>query len=95
MSPQNQSSVPSVNHHIILKGRKDLTVSGVKSITSYDEYNVVLETEMGTLQIGGEGISVSELSIQSGEVQISGMIEYLQYSNKSEHKHSFWGRFVH
>lgn len=95
MSPQNQSSVTSVNHHIILKGRKELTVSAVKSITSYDEYNVVLETEMGTLQIGGEGISVSELSIQSGEVQISGMIEYLQYSNKSERKHSFLGRFVH
>lgn len=89
---QNQQAVSSVNHHIILKARKDLIAAGVKSIVSYDEFMVVLETEMGTLQIGGEDISVSELSVQSGEVQISGKIEYLQYSNKSERKKGFFGR---
>ena len=84
----------TANHNISLQARKQLTASGVKSITSYDEYVVVLETELGTLQIGGEGISVSELSVQTGEVQISGKIEYLQYSNKTDRKKGFWGRVI-
>lgn len=92
MQPQAQTTPLAVNHNVILKDRKELTASGVKSITSYDEYTVILETHLGTLQIGGKNISVSELSVQTGEVQISGSIDYLQYSTKSDRKRGLWGR---
>ncbi len=91
---QNQQTTLATNHHIILKSRKELTASGVKSVVSYDDHTVVLETQQGTLQIGGEQLSVSEFSAQSGEVEITGKVEYLQYSDPKERKKGLLGRLM-
>ena len=57
-----------------------MTATGITRITSYDENEAVLETGQGVLTVGGSGLQVSELSIQSGELKISGRIEFLRYS---------------
>ena len=44
----------------------------------------MLETALGTLTVGGQELQVSELSLQSGQVQISGRIEFLQYAENRE-----------
>ena len=36
------------------------------------------------LNVGGEGLSVGELSVRTGEVSISGSIEYVQYTRPRE-----------
>lgn len=72
-------------HNLILEERARLTVSGVTRIVRYDEDEVVLETAKGTLTIGGGSLQVSELSIQSGEVRISGRVEFMQYSEPVAH----------
>ena len=38
------------------------------------------------LTIGGQGMQVSELSVRTGEVHISGQIEYLQYTENQQSK---------
>ena len=48
----------------------------------------------GTLAIGGEGLTVSELSVQTGEVKINGSIEYVQYTAKREKQESLFKRLV-
>ena len=47
-----------------------------------------------TLAIGGEGLTVSELSVQTGEVKINGSIEYVQYTAKREKQESLFKRLV-
>ena len=36
------------------------------------------------LNVGGEGLSVGELSVRTGEISISGSIEYVQYTKPRE-----------
>lgn len=91
---QSQQIDLGLEHNVILKARKELEATGVKSVVSYDDRTVVLETQQGTLQIGGEQLSVSEFSAQSGEVTIGGKIEYLQYSAPKQEKKGFWGRLI-
>ena len=67
-------------HNLTMENRRNLVATGVTGIVSYDEYTAVLDTPLGRLQIGGEGLSVSELSIQTGEVKIFGRIESMQYT---------------
>ena len=67
---------------------------GILSIVSYDSFTATLETPGGTLAIGGEGLTVSELSVQTGEVKINGSIEYVQYTAKREKQESLFKRLV-
>ena len=67
-----------------LKDRRQLAVTGVGRVVSCDETAVVLETPLGNLTIGGQELQVSELSVQSGQVQLSGKIEYLQYAENRQ-----------
>ena len=59
-------------------------MTGVGRIVSCDDASAVLETALGTLTVGGQELQVSELSLQSGQVQISGRIEFLQYAENRE-----------
>ena len=64
--------------------RRHLAVTGVSRIISCDDASAVLETPLGNLTIGGRELQVSELSVQSGQVQLSGQIEYLQYAENRQ-----------
>ena len=79
-------------HNIIVENRRSVT--GITRIVSYDEFSATLETQQGTLVIGGKGIQVSELSIQTGELKIFGQIEYLQYSEPTQSAGGFFRRLA-
>ena len=67
------------SHGLALKDRHHLAVTGVIRVISCDENAAVLETPLGNLTVGGQ-----ELSTQSGQVQLSGKIEYLQYAENQQ-----------
>lgn len=90
-APAPESRLP---HSLVIEERSRLTATGVLSVVSCDAGGVTLETPDGTLTIGGEGLTVSELSVQTGEVRIGGSIEYVQYTQRREHAASLWKRLV-
>ena len=71
-------------HSLALKDLRHLAVTGVTRVISCDETAAVLETPLGNLTIGGQELQVSELSVQSGQVQLSGKIEYMQYAENRQ-----------
>ncbi len=81
-------------HNLIIENRSSVTATGVTRILSCDEGGASLETQQGGLVIGGSGIQVSELSVQTGEVKIYGKIEYVQYTERREPAGSFFKRLV-
>ena len=83
--PQQSDLPPPARHALTLK-RARLTVTGVTHIVSCDELGATLQTPLGDLTIGGQGMQVSELSVRTGEVHISGQIEYLQYTENQQSK---------
>ena len=89
-----ESPAAKLPHHLIVEDRGVLTATGVTRVVSCDETGATLETQQGTLLVGGEGLSVSELSVQSGQVRIAGSIEYIQYSQKQEKKAGLWARLL-
>ena len=72
------------SHGLALKDRRHLAVTGVSRVISCDEHTAVLETPLGNLTIGGQELQIGELSTQSGQVQLSGKIEYLQYAENQQ-----------
>ena len=81
---QNWSQPQQQSHGLALRDRRHLAVTGVSRVISCDESAAVLETPLGNLTVGGQELQIGELSTQSGQVQISGRIEYLQYAENQQ-----------
>ena len=80
VSESNLPQTGKMPHNIVIENRKSVTATGIRSIVSYDSESATLETDLGTLIVGGEGITVSELSVRTGEVRIGGELEYIHYT---------------
>lgn len=68
--------------NLILENREKLSVSGVVDVESFNDENVIVDTELGILIIRGEGLRINKLNIDSSELSIEGDIFSCEYSDK-------------
>ena len=76
-----------LEHKITIQNRKDMSVSGVAQVVSYDEYRIVLRTDYGTLIIQGRDLIAGEISSATNTLKLTGRIESIHYKasrDKSE-----------
>lgn len=81
------------NHQIVLKNRQELGIEGVLSVESFDDQEVILETEEGLLVIRGDNLHVSQLNIDAGKLNVTGSVRNIEYLGESGHKSGFFGKF--
>lgn len=70
-------------HKLTMTNRGALLVGGVVDVISFDLNEVLLETEAGMLTIKGQDLHVNRLTLEKGEVDISGTVDSLLYSDIS------------
>ena len=58
--------------NVILENRKKLTLTGIKDVLSFDDEIIVLESELGLLNIKGRDLKVNKISVETGDVIIEG-----------------------
>lgn len=66
-------------HRLTLNERRQLSVTGVSEVVSFDENIVVLHTELGTLVIQGKELQLKTLSLEGGQVAVDGTVAALSY----------------
>ncbi len=71
-------------HNIILEDRKNLTVSGVVDIDSFDEQIIILYTDMGELTVRGYDLHINKLNVDTGELTVEGDISSLSYAETKQ-----------
>ena len=76
--------------NIILENREKLSVSGVKDILTFDEDEIMLDTELGTLRVTGSNLKVEKLSVDTGEVLARGEINSMTYTDEAVRKGGFF-----
>ena len=64
-----------------MSNRRTGTITGVCDVISFDISEVLLETEQGMLTIKGADLHVNRLTLEKGEVDIEGRIDFLTYSD--------------
>ena len=72
----------SVIQNVILENRKKLTLTGIKDVLSFDDEVVVVESELGLINIKGTDLKVNKMSVESGDVIVEGTIRAIEYSEK-------------
>ena len=71
-------------HKLVVNNRKTAAVTGVLDVLSFDLNEILLETEQGMLMVKGTDLHVNRISVEKGEVDISGSIDSIAYSNISQ-----------
>ena len=66
-------------HKLQLNERRQLTVTGVTEVVSFDETAVVLQTSLGTLIVQGRELQLKTLSQEGGQVAVDGNVSSLIY----------------
>ena len=88
-------SANSRMHKMSMTNRRLCVINGVKDVISFDVQEVNLETELGMLQIKGEDLHVSRLTLERGEIDIDGRIDsfiYMDEGGMGGKKESLWER---
>ncbi len=82
-------------HSAVLENREKLMLSGVTAVDSFDDRTVVLYTRLGELVILGRGLQMEQMSIESGEVTVTGEVLALRYSDRDRNApQGFFGRLL-
>lgn len=74
-----QMSYTSTSHEVKIIDRREISISGVKKIMSFDHEEFLLETTMGVLLLKGNGLELLKLDTHDGNVRIKGKIQSYQY----------------
>ncbi len=82
----------SSRHTITLDKREKLTASGVTDVLSFDEENIVAQTDKGMLIIHGHNLHIINLNPEKGELSADGNITSLSYEEESLSGSGLWRR---
>ena len=69
----------SLPHKLTLTERKNMVMTGVTEVISFDENAVVLKTSLGLLTVHGQGLQLKNLSLEGGQVAVEGSISAFVY----------------
>ncbi|MEA4816670.1 MAG: sporulation protein YabP [Lachnospiraceae bacterium] len=68
-----------IRHTVVMENREYVNVTGVSDVISFDEENIICETDMGTLIIKGEDLHVVKINLEDGDLMIEGNVIGLNY----------------
>ncbi|MEF9971099.1 MAG: sporulation protein YabP [Oscillospiraceae bacterium] len=78
-------------HNLILEDRERLSVSGVDEVDCFDDRQVIAKTSKGNLVIRGSELHIDKLSLDTGELCVSGLFTELGYEETAAGG-SLWSR---
>ena len=81
-----EKNIPLVptNHEVKIIDRREIYITGVKKISSFDNEEFLLETTMGVLLLKGSGLEILKLDTHDGNVKIKGKINGYNYLDNKE-----------
>lgn len=77
----NDKDMIKLPHNVIMEDRKTVSITGVNDVDSFDENVIIAFTDMGELTVKGTGLHISKLTIETGELSLTGEIQSLIYTN--------------
>ena len=75
-------TVEEQKNDVIIKSRKQIQMTGVIDVNSFDEHEIVVQTSTSGATIDGEGLKIERFNSQSGELIVNGKINGIFYYTK-------------
>lgn len=72
------------SHELKLSDRKNLSLSGIKKIISFNHEEFLMESNLGMLEIKGIGLELNKMDTNNGNVNIRGEVTTINYLNDNK-----------
>ena len=79
--PNEDKKAPALPHTVFVENRALMNVAGVEDVDCFDEQAMRVLTNMGELIIKGRELRINRLSVETGELSVSGKIYAMEYSD--------------
>lgn len=83
---EKEKELNNFNHSINVVERKNILITGVKKVDSFDNEEFLVETIMGYLVLKGEDLELVKLDTLQGTVTIKGFIKSFDYIDDNSKK---------
>lgn len=80
--------------NVVIEDRQAVSVTGVTDIESFDENTVVLHTDLGPMIVRGEGLHISRIDLDCGELSLDGAVQGLSYEEGYAGRGGFFSRLL-
>lgn len=81
MSVDDRMTRQAADHHeLTIANREHVTVSGVLQVISFDDEEIILDTDLGTLNLKGEDLHIKQLNLDDGDLAIEGVVNSVTYA---------------
>ena len=67
------------SHEIKITDRSIISLSGINKISSFDDQEFLMESNMGVILLKGEGLEIIKLDTHDGNVKIKGKLISMTY----------------
>jgi len=67
------------SHEIKITDRSIISLSGINKISSFDDQEFLMESNMGIILLKGEGLEIVKLDTHDGNVKIKGKLMSFAY----------------
>ncbi len=79
-------------HSIQIDNRERVSITGVNDVESFNEQEVILSTEQGDLVVTGEGLHISRLNLDEGQLVVGGLVSGIEYEMQQSSKGGLFSR---
>jgi len=87
MEAKKEIKIEDKKSNLTLENRRKLTINGVIEVINFNENQILLNTDVGTLMVKGKELKMNKLDVQNGDVIITGKVDSFVYtSDKSKVK---------
>ena len=93
MAYEEKARPVTAPHSLTLDSRKKLKLSGITDVESFDENEVRLSTSLGEMTVEGDGLHIEKLTLDSGDLLITGNISCLRYEDSQTVRRGLFARF--
>lgn len=69
-------------HSLHMENRQKAALTGVSEVIAFDDTQVILATDQGEAALAGEGLHVTKLMLEEGQLTVEGRIDSLIYTQR-------------
>ncbi|NLC95688.1 MAG: sporulation protein YabP [Bacilli bacterium] len=81
------------SHHMLIRDRKSIELTGVVKIESLNSEEFILETVLGYMTLSGHELEMFNFSVEKGEMLITGYVTKVEYYDHEDDKKASKGFF--
>ncbi len=76
-------------HTLEMENRNKALLTGVSEVLAFDETQVMLSTDSGELTLAGEGLHVTRLMLEEGQLTVEGRVDSVFYTDRTARRTFF------